>query len=57
MSENGRGHKHDYGIKGYDPKNKKPTRKSYPCPYCNIVVYGKSAITNHINGEHWDLDI
>lgn len=30
------------------------TRKPYPCPYCNLVYYGKGARTQHINAEHWD---
>lgn len=34
------------------PKPK--TRQPYPCPYCNLVYYGKGARTQHINAEHWD---
>lgn len=28
-------------------------RTPRPCPYCNLVYYGKSPLTQHINAEHW----
>lgn len=56
MASNGRGHKHDYGIKGYDPDKKGVTRKPYPCKLCAWVGYSKTAYTKHVNNEHWDLN-
>jgi len=29
----------------------------HPCPYCWLVLYSKSALTGHLNREHWqDLE-
>ncbi len=28
--------------------------RSYPCSHCWLVLYSKSALTQHINREHWD---
>jgi hypothetical protein len=28
--------------------------ENFPCPYCNLVYYGKGALTRHINEEHWN---
>lgn len=30
------------------------TRKAHQCPFCPLVYYGKSPLTQHINREHWD---
>ena len=27
--------------------------KAHECPYCWLVLYSKSALTQHINNEHW----
>lgn len=26
----------------------------HECPYCWLVLYSKSALTRHLNAEHWD---
>lgn len=28
-------------------------RAPHDCPYCWRVLYSKSALTTHINAEHW----
>lgn len=31
-------------------------RKAHHCPHCWRVLYSKSALTQHINNEHWDVE-
>jgi len=28
---------------------------AFPCEHCNLVYYSKSALTRHINDDHWDI--
>ena len=29
-------------------------RTPRPCPYCWFVYYSKSALSAHVNAEHWE---
>lgn len=43
-----------YQCVRHDPKGR---TRSHPCPNCWRVLYSKSALTRHINREHWDEEI